>query len=116
MRHSITTVSLALAFLASSTDGVIAKPTRVGAVPVVRAAKKPATTTPAATNVGITTADVYPPPGATVNTALFPPESVLGYPGPTPSTSGAIFLFCASYFSEGGLELIECFSILLRNL
>lgn len=84
-------VSLALALLAF-TEGVLAKPARPGAAPVVRAAaKKPTPTTHAATYVGVTTSDVYPPPGATVDTALFPPESVLGFPGPTPSMCSLSF-------------------------
>ena len=42
-------------------------------------------TSRAAVIAGSTTADVYPPPGVTPNTALFPPESVVGYAGPTPT-------------------------------
>jgi len=34
---------------------------------------------------GATTADVYPPAGTTVNSQLFPPESVVGFPQPTPT-------------------------------
>ncbi|KAM0751143.1 putative acid phosphatase [Meredithblackwellia eburnea MCA 4105] len=37
----------------------------------------------AASNAGATTSNVYPPPSATVNTALLPDESVIGYPGIT---------------------------------
>lgn len=44
-----------------------------------------ATTLSAATNVGVSTMDVYPPAGTEVNASLFPPESVVGFPGPTPS-------------------------------
>ncbi|ADV21280.1 acid phosphatase [Cryptococcus gattii E566] len=34
-------------------------------------------------NVGSTTSDVFPPAGTSVNSKLFPPESVVGYPGAT---------------------------------
>ncbi|ODN84281.1 hypothetical protein L202_00264 [Cryptococcus amylolentus CBS 6039] len=34
-------------------------------------------------NVGSATSDVYPPSGTSVNSELFPPESAVGYPGPT---------------------------------
>ncbi|KAF2113734.1 histidine phosphatase superfamily [Lophiotrema nucula] len=39
----------------------------------------------AAPNVGLSTADAYPPSGTAVNSSLFPPESVVGFPGPTPT-------------------------------
>ncbi|ORX38978.1 putative acid phosphatase [Kockovaella imperatae] len=39
----------------------------------------------AETWVGSPTSNVYPPNGTSVNTALFPPESVVGYAGPTPT-------------------------------
>ncbi|KAF7442912.1 His-Phos-2 domain containing protein [Pyrenophora tritici-repentis] len=42
-------------------------------------------TVPAATDVGANTADVYPPASTAVNSSLFPPESVVGFPGPTPT-------------------------------
>lgn len=35
---------------------------------------------------GAPTSAIYPPPSATVNSALFPGEDQLGYAGPTPST------------------------------
>ncbi|KAH7396289.1 histidine phosphatase superfamily [Pyrenochaeta sp. MPI-SDFR-AT-0127] len=35
--------------------------------------------------VGSATADVFPPTGIVVNPELFPPESNVGFPGPTPS-------------------------------
>ncbi|TVY64169.1 3-phytase A [Lachnellula suecica] len=35
--------------------------------------------------VGTSTSNVYPPAGTTVNSQLFPPESVVGFPGPTPT-------------------------------
>lgn len=76
-----TTISLAL-LLVSSGVAVVANPARVA-----RAVSKKTKPTPAASYAGNPTADVYPPPGASVNSALFPDESVLGYPGPTPSTS-----------------------------
>lgn len=34
---------------------------------------------------GATSTDLFPPTGTKVNSALFPPESVVGYPGPTPT-------------------------------
>lgn len=37
----------------------------------------------AASFVGTLTTDIYPPPSATVNTAAFPNESEIGYPGVT---------------------------------
>ncbi|TYJ52172.1 hypothetical protein B9479_007217 [Cryptococcus floricola] len=36
-------------------------------------------------NVGLATSDVYPPDGTSVNSELFPPESAVGYAGPTPT-------------------------------
>ncbi|KAJ4377571.1 hypothetical protein N0V83_000396 [Neocucurbitaria cava] len=43
------------------------------------------TTIQAASNAGASTADPYPPSGTAVNSALFPPESKVGFPGPTPT-------------------------------
>ncbi|CAO2647423.1 Nn.00g083450.m01.CDS01 [Neocucurbitaria sp. VM-36] len=43
------------------------------------------TTIQAANNAGAATADVYPPSGTAVNAQLFPPESKVGFPGPTPT-------------------------------
>ncbi|KAF2713514.1 phosphoglycerate mutase-like protein [Pleomassaria siparia CBS 279.74] len=43
------------------------------------------TTTEAASNAGSPSSDVYPPAGTKVNSLLFPPESVVGFPGPTPT-------------------------------
>ncbi|CAE7186445.1 3-phytase b [Pyrenophora teres f. teres] len=50
----------------------------VGAAPTT-------TAVPAATDAGANTADVYPPASTAVNSSLFPPESVVGFPGPTPT-------------------------------
>ncbi|KIY00735.1 uncharacterized protein Z520_03400 [Fonsecaea multimorphosa CBS 102226] len=37
----------------------------------------------ASSGVGATTSDVYPPASTSVNSSQFPPEPVVGYPGPT---------------------------------
>ncbi|KAK7737395.1 hypothetical protein SLS62_011433 [Diatrype stigma] len=39
----------------------------------------------ASSNVGAPTSDVYPPAGTTVDLELFPPESKVGFAGPTPT-------------------------------
>ncbi|KAK5200448.1 hypothetical protein LTR92_000991 [Exophiala xenobiotica] len=39
----------------------------------------------AVSNVGASTSDVYPPASTAVNSTLFPPESKIGFPGPTPT-------------------------------
>jgi len=44
-----------------------------------------AATVSAGAHVGQATADVFPPKGIQVNSSLFPPESVVGFPGPTPT-------------------------------
>ncbi|KAJ4985553.1 histidine acid phosphatase [Stagonosporopsis vannaccii] len=43
------------------------------------------TTVQASSNAGSPTSDVFPPSGTEVNSSLFPPESVVGFPGPTPT-------------------------------
>ncbi|KAL6706303.1 hypothetical protein ACN47E_005593 [Coniothyrium glycines] len=43
------------------------------------------TTIKAAPNAGAATADVFPPADTKANPSLFPPESVVGFPGPTPT-------------------------------
>ncbi|KAH6614880.1 histidine phosphatase superfamily [Boeremia exigua] len=43
------------------------------------------TTVKASSNAGSPASDVYPPSGTVVNSSLFPPESVVGFPGPTPT-------------------------------
>ncbi|KAF1848003.1 phosphoglycerate mutase-like protein [Cucurbitaria berberidis CBS 394.84] len=43
------------------------------------------TTIKASDFAGSATADVYPPSGTPVNSELFPPESKVGFPGPTPT-------------------------------
>lgn len=67
-------VPLFLAFYTSYLPGSV-----VGKLNPVRAEK------PAPTYVGASTVAIYPPPDVTVDTALFPDESHIGYPGPTPS-------------------------------
>ncbi|KAK8128817.1 histidine phosphatase superfamily [Apiospora sp. TS-2023a] len=44
-----------------------------------------AMTIPAAPFAGSPTSDIYPPSGTSVNSELFPPESVVGFAGPTPT-------------------------------
>ncbi|KAI0839882.1 phosphoglycerate mutase-like protein [Hypoxylon sp. FL0890] len=39
----------------------------------------------AAPHAGSATSDLYPPTGTSVDSALFPPESEVGFPGPTPT-------------------------------
>ncbi|OTA81233.1 hypothetical protein M434DRAFT_85628 [Hypoxylon sp. CO27-5] len=39
----------------------------------------------AAPHAGSATSDLYPPSGTSVDSALFPPESEVGFPGPTPT-------------------------------
>ncbi|GJN89464.1 hypothetical protein Rhopal_002450-T1 [Rhodotorula paludigena] len=65
-------VHLSLAALASSA-------LLVSAGPVKRASSV------AASDAGVSVSDVYPPTGAVANPTLFPDETQVGYPGPTPT-------------------------------
>ncbi|KAH5056181.1 3-phytase [Parastagonospora nodorum] len=52
---------------------------------LTHAAAAPPTTVSASGFAGSQTADRYPPSGTSVNPSNFPPESVVGFPGPTPT-------------------------------
>ncbi|KAF4634287.1 hypothetical protein G7Y89_g3816 [Cudoniella acicularis] len=51
----------------------------------VGSAKNTNTPIKASTFVGVATSDSFPPVGTSVNSELFPPESKVGFPGPTPT-------------------------------
>ncbi|KAH7092348.1 histidine phosphatase superfamily [Paraphoma chrysanthemicola] len=54
-------------------------------IAIVAQAYAAPTTIQASSFAGAPTADRYPPSGTAVNPSLFPPESVVGFPGPTPT-------------------------------
>ncbi|GAA5906071.1 hypothetical protein JCM8208_006334 [Rhodotorula glutinis] len=70
-------LAVSAAALASSALFVVAGP-------VKRSSSASVTAAPSAT-VGVSASDVYPPSGTAPDSALFPDESAVGYPGPTPT-------------------------------